>query len=102
MFALLSVGVSVAGILGSQTVRAQSCGMDCRVEYDCYDVVYACGSNPDGTVMMCVREVCEPVDVCVPKPCGAQPDPDSPFVPIFPDGPVLPIFPIFPGAPGGF
>jgi len=76
IFALLGAGVSAALILGSQTARAQSCGMECHTEYSCGEEVYPCGTNADGTIMMCSRTVCRPVRVCVPKPCGARPVPD--------------------------
>lgn len=94
--------VSAAVILAPQAARAQSCGMECHTEYDCYEQVYPCGTNADGTIMMCARTVCEPVEVCVPKPCGARPIPnlydfrESLILPrVLPDSPILPDFPDF-------
>lgn len=39
-----------------------SCGSGANCvesEYNCYEVVYPCASNPDGTVEMCVGIACE-------------------------------------------
>ena len=106
-FVLLSAGMGAAAILAPQSARAQSCGMECHTEYDCYEQVYACGTNSDGTIMMCMRTVCEPVEVCVPKPCGARPVPDFqdldslilPAPRILPDDPRFPELLEFPELP---
>lgn len=107
-FILLSVGMGAAAILAPQSARAQSCGMECHTEYDCYEQVYACGTNADGTIMMCMRTVCEPVEVCVPKPCGARPLPDFqdlrdslilPAPRVLPDDPRFPELEEFPELP---
>jgi hypothetical protein len=96
--ALLSIVVPVSAVLPPLPAQAQTCGLECHVEFDCFEQAYPCGSNPDGTVMMCLQTVCEPYEVCEPKPCTAEPLPDGdpPELPEFPDFPELPDFPDFP------
>jgi hypothetical protein len=65
--------------------------VNCRVEKrDCVDVTYPCGQNADGSIIMCMEEVCDHVRVC-DVICDGQPNPDAP--PGFPEFPEIPDFP---------
>lgn len=88
-------------VTSSSLVYAQS-GLNCqtcRIVEECYDVLYPCGTNEDGTVMMCMRVECEPVERCLPAPCPAEPNPEDPGFPEGPDFPDLPDIPDFPPSP---
>jgi len=70
--------VAATGVVLTTAPRAEAdgCGLTCHLEYrNCRIEAEPCGSNPDGTVIMCPVEICDIVEVCVPKPCTARPDP---------------------------
>lgn len=96
----LIVSASVGTGLISATAAAQECKeSNCRVEKrNCRLIVYPCGENDDGTVIMCSEEECDRVRVC-DQVCPARPDEDPlPGVPVLPPGNPFPIdpFPINP------
>ena len=94
----LVVLVSVASISGAilllgRPAAANCPAVECQNVKVCTDHVYPCGENRDGTVIFCIEQVCELVEVCHQVPCRAEPDPTSPGLD---PGPVLPTIPSLP------
>jgi hypothetical protein len=65
---------AVAVVMSAQTANAQDCIKVCHDEIRCEIKAEPCGSNPDGTLIMCPVEVCRIVEVCEwPPSCTTRP-----------------------------
>lgn len=72
------IAASLAAGLSWVMSAAADCVKNCHKErVNCRDVVYPCGTNSDGTIMMCAKEVCDWIEVCEPG-CTVIPAPDGP------------------------
>jgi hypothetical protein len=68
---------AAAAVMLAQTASAQDCVKECHDEIRCHIEAEPCGSNPDGTLMMCPKEVCRITKVCEwPPSCTTRPSND--------------------------
>jgi hypothetical protein len=98
---LAAMMASTAALVApSSSFAQQRCGREvCTTTFDCVEVPVVCGQNEDGTAIVCIEIVCDPITVCEQPPCTATPVPeileefdvpeDFP-IPTFPPGDPLP------------